>query len=251
MAELNFVLMKDVSENVQNTYDNQYKNSDAEWRRLGGLQKSGNIIKLCSKLNAKNMLDVGSGDGAVLSFLDKNNFCPKIDSLEISDSGIERIKSLNLKHLNAVTKFDGYNIPFQDKSFELATCSHVLEHVEHPRLLLREIARVSQYQFFEIPIDFSFFVDNKMKHYLDYGHINIFTPALFKFLLKSEGFQVLDEEFIFLSNDLIRFAYKGNTSKILAQKIKNFLISSSPYRKVKPSAYTVLCQHDGQGLKIF
>jgi ubiquinone/menaquinone biosynthesis C-methylase UbiE len=153
--------------------------------------------------------------------------------------------------LKEVNKFDGYKIPYSDKSFDLAMCSHVLEHVEHPRLLLREIARVSNYQFFEVPIDFSFFVDKKIQHYLDYGHINIFTPALFKFLLKSEGFEVISEDFVFITKDQIRFAYKGKPLKIAVQILKNFIINLTPYRKVKPSAYTVLCKHDGKGLNIF
>lgn len=243
--------MKDVSENVQSTYDNQYKNSDAQWRNMGGRQKAGNIIRLCSALKAKSVVDIGSGDGAVLSFLDKENFSDNISSLEISDSGIEKIKARQMKSLKEVSKFDGYKIPYNDKNFDLAMCSHVLEHVEHPRLLLREIARVSNHQFFEVPIDFSFFVDKKIKHYLDYGHINIFTPALFKFLLKSEGFEVISEEFVFITPDQVRFAYKGKPLKIAVQLLKNFIINLSPYRKVKPSAYTVLCKHDGKGLNIF
>jgi len=243
--------MKDVSENVQSTYDNQYKNSDAQWRNMGGKQKAGNIIHLCQSLKAKSVVDIGSGDGAVLSFLDKAQFCNAISSLEISDSGIEKIKARQMASLKEVNKFDGYKIPYSDKSFDLAMCSHVLEHVEHPRLLLREIARVSNYQFFEVPIDFSFFVDKKIQHYLDYGHINIFTPALFKFLLKSEGFEVISEDFVFITNDQIRFAYKGKPLKIAVQILKNFIINLTPYRKVKPSAYTVLCKHDGKGLNIF
>lgn len=243
--------MKDVSENVQSTYDNQYKNSDAQWRNMGGKQKAGNIIKLCKSLRAKSVVDIGSGDGAVLSFLDKEKFSDSICSLEISDSGIEKILARQMASLKEVKKFDGYKIPYNDKTFELAMCSHVLEHVEHPRLLLREIARVSDYQFFEIPIDFSFFVDNKLKHYLDYGHINIYTPSLFKFLIKSEGFEVISEDFVFITNDQIRFAYKGKPLKIAIQILKNFIINLTPYRRIKPSAYTVLCKHNGKGLSIF
>ena len=243
--------MKDVSENVQSTYDNQYTNSDAQWRNMGGRQKAGNIMRLCGGLKAKSVVDIGSGDGAVLSFLDKAGFSDNISSLEISDSGIEKIKARQMASLKEVNKFDGYKIPYADKTFDLAMCSHVLEHVEHPRLLLREIARVSDKQFFEIPIDFSFFVDNKIKHYLDYGHINIFTPALFKFLLKSEGFEVISEDFVFITSDQVRFAYKGKPLKIAIQLLKNFIIRLTPYRKVKPSAYTVLCKHDGKGLNIF
>lgn len=242
--------MQQYSENVKAKYASQYESMDSRWRFLGGKQKSGNIIKLCKSLNADNIIDVGSGDGAVIDFLDKADFCPNIYSIEISESGIEKIKQRNMKSLKEVKLFDGYKIPFSDKQFKLSLCSHVVEHVEHPRTLLREIARVSEYQFFEVPIDFSFFVDKKIKHYLDYGHINIYTPSLFKFLLKSEGYEIINEDFLFTSDELIKFQFKNSPFKYWKQRFKNFLVSLTPYKKIKPSAYTVLCKHSGQNLEI-
>ena len=38
--------------------------------------------------------------------------------------------------------FDGRRLPFEDASFPLVYCKQVLEHVEHPRELLSEVARV-------------------------------------------------------------------------------------------------------------
>ena len=38
--------------------------------------------------------------------------------------------------------FDGHALPFEDGSFELVCCKQVLEHVEHPRELMAEVARV-------------------------------------------------------------------------------------------------------------
>ena len=38
--------------------------------------------------------------------------------------------------------FDGRRLPFEDSSFELVYCKQVLEHVEHPRELMAEVARV-------------------------------------------------------------------------------------------------------------
>ena len=243
--------MSQASNQISATYNEQYLNESSEWRDLGGKQKSSNIIDLCAKHSSKKTLDIGSGDGAVLSWLDKRKFTDNLSSLEISDSGIAAITARNLASLKEVKKFDGYHIPYDEKSFELATCSHVIEHVEHPRLLLREIARVSDYQYFEVPIDFSFFVDEKIKHYLDYGHINIYTPALFKFLLKSEGFEVIDERFLFTSDELIEFQFKNNFKRKLIQKIKNLIVSITPYKKIKPNAYSVLCKHNGNNLSIF
>src|SRR5690606_19044509 len=159
-----------------------------------------------------DLLDVGSGEGSVIELVSKNDKIHSITSLEISDSGIHKIKSKEIQKLNEIIRFDGYVIPL-DKKFNVATCSHVIEHVEHPRILLREIARVSEYQIFEIPIDFSFMVDKKVDYYLGYGHINIYTPSLFKFLLKSEGYEILFEDFIFYNKPSLKYRYQNEMFK--------------------------------------
>jgi SAM-dependent methyltransferase len=38
--------------------------------------------------------------------------------------------------------FDGRKLPFEDRGFDLVYCKQVLEHVEHPRELMAEAARV-------------------------------------------------------------------------------------------------------------
>ncbi|HID56274.1 TPA: methyltransferase domain-containing protein [Candidatus Poribacteria bacterium] len=46
---------------------------------------------------------------------------------------------------------DGQYLPFADKSFDYTICSHVLEHVEEPELLLKELMRVSYRGYIETP----------------------------------------------------------------------------------------------------
>ena len=236
---------------LQASYDAQYETMDIEWREKNGYYKAKNIEEICKGRDFKNTLDVGSGDGSVLYWMDKSGFITGLYSLEISNSGIERIKKRSIKSLKEVKKFNGYSIPYPDKNFELVTCSHVMEHVEHPRLLLREIGRVSDFQCFEIPIDFSFFVDKKLNHFLAYGHVNIFTPSLFKFLLKSEGFDIIKEKFLFYPKETRKMVYK-NPRTYWVNSLKNFVVESIPFlRKIKPNAYIVLCKKNKENLAIF
>jgi len=46
---------------------------------------------------------------------------------------------------------DGQFLPFADKSFDYTICSHVLEHVEDPELLIKELMRVSYRGYIETP----------------------------------------------------------------------------------------------------
>lgn len=245
------MLKEDPLSTITESYADSYAIYDQQWRLEGGRNKAANIISLCSSLGVKSLIDVGSGDGAVLEWISRNNFVPEIYAVEISDSAIERLIARKLPQVKEVKKFDGYHIPYTDKRFELSTCSHVLEHVEHPRLVLREIARVSEYQFFEIPIDFSFFVDKNIAHFLAYGHINIFTPSLFKFLLKSEGFEIIKEDFRFYSDEIIRMTHVSKRKQLIS-RIKNGLIKTIPFlKKIKPNVYVVLCKKSATALPIF
>lgn len=46
---------------------------------------------------------------------------------------------------------DGEHLPFSDKSFDYCICMHVLEHVENPERLLREMERVAHAGYIETP----------------------------------------------------------------------------------------------------
>lgn len=46
---------------------------------------------------------------------------------------------------------DGYRLPFKDKAFDYVICSHILEHMEDPAALLREVTRVARAGYIEVP----------------------------------------------------------------------------------------------------
>jgi ubiquinone/menaquinone biosynthesis C-methylase UbiE len=252
-----------ISKNIQSTYDNQYTDKITQWRELGGKYKSQNIIKIIGEKSFQKVLDFGAGEGSVLTYLDKNNQFKELYALEISDSGIAQIKNRELENLKELRKFDGYTTEYSDNEFDLIYCSHVIEHVEHPRLVLREIKRISKFQVFEIPLDYSKNVDSKMGHFLGYGHINIFTPSLFKFLLKSEGFEIENEIHSDMDMEILEFNWYHNQKlkktfkrKILAHlitnksKIAKMLFGKEKSKEFYHAAYTCFTSHSGD-LKIF
>ena len=241
-----------VSNTIQEAYTNQYDESIIAWRTNAAKYKAKNIVDLAKTIPFDSVLEVGSGEGSILYWLSQWDFSKNLNAIEISKSGIEIIKSKNIQHLHDVLLFDGYKIPYPDNHFDLVICSHVMEHVEHERVLLREIKRVSKYQIFEVPIDFSFYVDKKIKHFLAYGHINVYTPSLFRYLLKSENFQVLKDKCYLYDDEVLRYTYKHNKSGFFLQKIKNTILKMFPYLLgIKPNSYAVLTTDSDQPLSIF
>ena len=238
-------MQSEVSDKLQAYYDDHYSSKQTQdWYLAGGRGKARNIMAIAQGLELQTVLDIGSGNGSVLYWLDQWDWSPDITALEISESGIEGLKSRGLKNVKHIQQFDGYKIPFPDNSFDLVTCSHVIEHVEHYRLLLREIKRVSKYQIFEIPINFSLYVDKKVEHFLSYGHINIYTPQTFRFLLKAEGFSVLKSKGNLYDPAVYDMIAQNKFLKKWKLRIKIFFWKNSPLMWIKPHVLTVLSSSD-------
>jgi SAM-dependent methyltransferase len=249
---------------LNSAYAAQYPAEGSAWRELGALYKARNIQAVCAGRSFASLLECGAGEGSLLLQLDRAGFCAEMHALEIAASGVAAIRRRAIPSVRSVLQFNGYSLPYRDKSFDLAVLSHVLEHVEHPRLLLRELRRVSRYLAVEVPLDYSPTVDRHIAHYLGYGHLNIFTPALLRFLLASEGFTILRDHHDPGSAEVVKFQLYRNLGrrKTLGSEARRRLIAALvavrrrltppiPRREFRYHAYCVLCEDSGHGLRIF
>jgi hypothetical protein len=181
-----------VDPRLQRNYADYYSGEVAEWRELGAIDKAANIRSLCAKQPPTTVLEIGAGEGAVLQRLADSGFGQRHYALEISASGVECVRDRKIASLVECRQFDGYAVPYADGTFDLAILTHVLEHVEHPRLLLNEAARVADYVFVEVPLEHNRrlppdFVWNAV------GHINFYTAQTIRLLVQSCGHQVLEQ----------------------------------------------------------
>lgn len=252
-----------ISGNVKTAYDQFYEKHDEAWRMLSAKYKAQHIIDVCKGLTVKNVLEVGAGDGSILKFLSDHNFATEYQAVEISASGVEYIRSRGIKNLSAVQVFDGYKLPFGDDSFDLIILSHVLEHVEHERMLLREIKRVAKHCVIEVPRDYKAGVDKRIKHFLAYGHINVYTPTSLRYLLRTEGFEIENDLLSMTEPKVTRFNAYVNQKK--PENFVNNLRISTEFtikqglgkifgKKLSEqfaNAYTVLCKKASQQPELF
>jgi ubiquinone/menaquinone biosynthesis C-methylase UbiE len=240
----------EIEEGLKKKYTEFYAKGQSEWRGVGAKQKVENILKVAGGKTFNKVLEVGAGDGSILELLDTNDQFKELYAVEISATAVEEINKKDLKKLKSSQLFDGYRIPFEDKYFDLVIFSHVLEHVEFPRLILRDIARVSKEQIIEVPRDYKYVVDKRIDILLAYGHIDVYTPTLLRFLLISEGFEIINDRRSFVSKEVLLAGLKENNKTGWIHKLRvnifvflrtiAYHLVTSGRKETMINAYTVL-----------
>lgn len=122
-------------------YAEYYSNiavADSGSSRPTDLNRAGLQFILNTVHSGDTCLDVGSGRG----FLAK----------QLVLAGCKSVTGLDLEPPEGYSSNDGYhfvkgiaeNIPFPDESFDIVTCSHVLEHVKNVEKAMQELIRVTK-----------------------------------------------------------------------------------------------------------
>ena len=226
-------MMASVDPEITRHYGHYYESGATKWRNLSAIGKANNITNLCVTTRHQTVLEIGAGDGAVLEQLSKANFAEIIDAIEISETAITTIKSRGIDGLREVSLFNGSDIPREDGSYDLAILSHVVEHLEHPRQLLREAARVAKKVLVEVPLELKVRTPNHFK-WNDTGHINLYSPKIIRHLLQSTGLEILNERTVNHSYDVYRYlsGKRGvlhwavkQLSLVLAPRLATFLFT--------------------------
>jgi SAM-dependent methyltransferase len=150
--------------------------ADADWLRAE------RIFQAVSAVQARpaRVLDVGGGDGRMmLPFLAQGARCFLVDYKNSTHMGIERLGSTLAEVPTTMT-------------FDVIICTHVLEHVAHPRRLLEAIIQrmhPDSALYVEVPIEV--FRNNAWNPILaePVTHVNFFTADSMRRLLLLVGYQ--------------------------------------------------------------
>ncbi len=214
-----------LNERVLDHYRDYYDSVPPEWRRIGAAAKADNIVRLCSQLPHRSILEIGAGDGAVLAALDERHFGTDLFALEVSETGARRIHERRLASLRECSLYDGYTVPYSSGQFDLVVLTHVVEHLEHPRRLLTEAARVGRYLFIEVPLEDTLRLPHDFSP-SSVGHINSYTQRSIRHLVQSCGQRVLHE--LVTNPPKASYTYRRGWKGLVEYTIKEALIRLSP-----------------------
>lgn len=171
-------------------YDTYYTGAEAEWRSLAALDKARNIARLCAPVPHETILEIGCGDGAILAHLSREGFGRALYGIEISQSGLERVREREIPRLAECRLFDGETVPYEDNTFDIAVLSHVVEHLEYPRWLLREAGRAARHVFVEVPLEDNVLLRPDAGPHDTVGHINWYNYKTIRRLAQTSGLEV-------------------------------------------------------------
>lgn len=139
----------------------------------------------------KNVLDVGSNRGDFVQWLRKTTLPTNITAVEPDKSIIDDYKSLPDLTLY-VDRFENINLPFS--RFDLAYCSHTLEHAHSASAMLKQIHKTMKtkgYLFIEVPNIDILTAKNTVEEFFMDKHRFHFNRSLLCDYLNYLGFRII------------------------------------------------------------
>ena len=193
-----------LSDFYQNFYQQRSRDlSHIQWRSLSASFKARNILSALPHLSSlNNILEVGSGTGELSHHLVEYYSCPPIHQSDVSENALaEAADRYPCSIASSTLLTPGELLPFKDNTFDVVICSHVLEHVIDPVFLLRDLLRISNLVFIEVPIDFRYY-SIPTQALLDCGHIHAFSASTIRFYIDQAHPVILFSGYSYTQNAL-------------------------------------------------
>jgi SAM-dependent methyltransferase len=182
-------------------YDDAYSHQGeraqlyARWRALGAKGKADHVMELCAHAGIRptSTLEVGCGDGALLSELHARGFGGALHGVEITAAAVKIAGER--AEIDSVELYDGEHLPAAAGTYALGVVSHVLEHVSDPTTLLAEVARACGAVVVEVPLEDNLSARRagKREHADEVGHLQRLSRAGARAIVAQAGLRVVGE----------------------------------------------------------
>jgi len=198
------------NDNRKYDYSSGYTENRAEYSIIAELIPEG-----------ANVIDLGCGNGALLSLLKKQKNVRE-RGIEISDSGVAECLRNNL---NASKGRIDVRQPFNDDEFDYSICNVTIQMVNYPEVLLSEMKRISRHQIVSFP-NFAFY-RNRIELLLK-GRMPKTMLFGYKWYSTGHVHQFSYSDFLELIEDLGGLDVKGIKYQKTGGVVKNLLMEKIP-----------------------
>lgn len=145
-----------------------------------------------------SILDIGTAEGLTLGLIKKNFPSAKCVGIEYNQELIEMNQDNNIE----IIQGDAQSLPFFDNSFNIATCTAVIEHLDKPFKMITESYRILKKNgILIVTVADPFFdkIADLMPGYDNAGHICKFNLKRLKDYFQKANFQILTAEKFMIS----------------------------------------------------
>lgn len=143
-------------------------------------------------------LDIGSGHGDLIKLM-RSNFNVISQACDYTDS-LMQLKDINVDIVN----LNDDKLPYENASYDLVTCTEVIEHLEHYRETLREINRVLKPDGTLVLTTPNILNLKSRIRFMVFGFYNLFGPLHFKeSVLHGTGGHINPIGLFFLAHSLV------------------------------------------------
>jgi SAM-dependent methyltransferase len=141
------------------------------------------------------VVEIGCGDGAVLSALSDCGIGEILDGFELSAEAAAHARQKQVNRVRRVEAYDGEHVPAADGAYDLAVLSHVVEHVHEPVSLLREAGRIARRVVVEVPLEANWSAarPGKRAEAARIGHVHALDRTVVRALCASAGLTIVAE----------------------------------------------------------
>lgn len=165
-------------------------------------------LKLLNVHNGNKVLDICTGTGDLIYFLDKINPNLDLTGVDFSEKMLEIARKKQKKSQNNIRFFiaDGRELPFEDNTFDIVTIGFGLRNIENYERVITEIHRVLKPKGQVLNLDFS--CDKSLANSI----FDLITSIITSFTSKKNSFKYLiDSKKEFLNSiDLINLFRRKN-----------------------------------------
>lgn len=199
-------------------YHYQYWDVVSKWKTRCFLKLIPSYIK------PKKIIELGCGYGLLLRELAKKFKSKSVVGIDHSQITLKMAEKLN-PHILFI-KNDACHVQVEDNSFDLVILSDIIEHINHPEILLKESQRISRFALMKIPLEKCLrTIYRKYDIYDSAGHLFCLNEKETLNLLKNSGYKVLTKitspkpKELYIGKEFI-----NQKSRFLIQIIKKLLM---------------------------